>query len=309
MDRTLAYYKKIAWTFVFSLVVCAGYSQTASTDTLHLFLIGNSFSQNATRYLHQIAADGGHGLVIGRAELGGSPLKRHWDHAEAAEADSLDPKGRPYNGKSLRMLLSNGTWDIVTIQQYSMHSADPTTYDPYARKLYEYIKALQPQAEVVFHQTWAYRSDADGFGQVAEGQTAQTEKEMWEKSRSAYHAKAAGLGVRVIPVGDAFWKVDSDSKWGYKKDKGFNYENPEYPALPDQNHSLHVGYRWTNDKKLGFDSHHASEAGCYLGGLVWYSFLFNESPTQVGFVPENLSADFATYLKKVAEKTVAESGK
>ncbi|GHB73836.1 hypothetical protein GCM10007390_30030 [Persicitalea jodogahamensis] len=241
--------------------------------------------------------------------MGGSPLKRHWEHAEAAEADSLDPKGRPYNGKSLRMLLSNGKWDIVTIQQYSMHSAAPSTYDPYARKLFDYIKALQPQAEVVFHQTWAYRTDADGFGQIDDDKTAQNEKEMWEKSRAAYRAKAKELGIRVIPVGDAFWKVDSDSKWGYRKDSNFNFANPQQPALPDQTHSLHAGYRWTNDNKLGFDSHHASEAGCYLGGLVWYAFLFNESPTRVSFVPEKVSPDFAEHLKEVAEETVARSGK
>ncbi len=42
-----------------------------------------------------------------------------------AETKPDDPAGRPYKGKSLQMLLSEGKWDIVTIQQYSMHSTIP----------------------------------------------------------------------------------------------------------------------------------------------------------------------------------------
>lgn len=296
--------------FLTLLVLTAqiSYAQSPS-DTLRLFLIGNSFSQNATRYLPQMAAGGNHPLVIQRAELGGSPLKRHWDHAAAFEADSLDPKGKPYNGKSLKMLLSEGTWDIVTLQQYSMHSTDPSTYEPYASKLFAYIKDLQPQARIVFHQTWAYRADAEGFGQTGEGQFAASERDMWEKSRNAYRKIAQELRVSLIPVGDAFWKNSSDATWGYQKDTTFDYASPQSPALPDQTHSLHAGYRWTNDKKLGFDSHHANEAGCYLGGLVWYGFLFNESPLNVSFVPKEVPSAFADHLKKVADTTLRETEK
>jgi hypothetical protein len=286
-----------------TLLVQTAYAQSSS-DTLRLFLIGNSFSQNATRYLPQMATEGGHPLVIQRAELGGCSLQRHWDHAAAYEADSLAPKGKPYKGKSLKELLSEGKWDIVTLQQYSMLSADPTTYEPYASKLHAYIKALQPQAKIVFHQTWAYRSDADGFGQTAPKTFAASEREMWEKSRAAYHTIAKKLNVPVIPVGDAFWKNSTDPRWGYQPDPKFDARAPQYPALPNQTHSLHVGYRWTNDKKLGFDSHHANEAGCYLGGLVWYGFLFGESPQKVSFAPKEVPSDFAAHLKQVANTTL-----
>jgi hypothetical protein len=302
----LLFFKKTFCLILVTLLACPGYAQSPA-DTLHLFLIGNSFSQNATRYLPQMAAEGGHPLVIQRAELGGCSLKRHWEHAAAAEADSLDPKGKPYKGKSLKMLLAEGTWDIITLQQYSLHSADLSTYEPYASNLYAYIKALQPQAKVVFHQTWAYRSDADGFGQTQEGSFAPTEREMWEKSRNAYHTMAKSLSMAIIPVGDAFWKNSSDPKWGYHKDPKFNPTTLRYPALPDQTHSLHAGYRWTNDKKLGFDSHHANEAGCYLGGLVWYGFLFGESPRKVAFVPKEVPRTFAAHLKNVAHSTLRET--
>ncbi len=121
-------------------------SIAGKTETLHLFLIGNSFSQNATRYLPQLANEGNHHLVIGRAEIGGCTLKKHWEMAELAGKNPEDPKGKPYNGKSLRMLLSQGTWDVVTMQQYSLHSGDVETYQPYARNLYDFIRTLQPNA-------------------------------------------------------------------------------------------------------------------------------------------------------------------
>ncbi len=40
--------------------------------------------------------------------LGGCSLERHWKHAEKAEANPNDKEGKPYKGKSLRMLLSEG---------------------------------------------------------------------------------------------------------------------------------------------------------------------------------------------------------
>ncbi len=299
--------KKARFVVLLLAMAQTGFSQQTASDTLRLFLIGNSFSQNASRYLPQLATEGGHTLVLGRAELGGCSLQRHWQHVEAYEANALDPKGRPYKGKSLSQLLSQGTWDVVTLQQYSMHSADPATYEPYASKLYAYIKKIQPKAEVVFHQTWAYRSDADGFGQTAAGQTAQTGQEMWEKSRAAYRQQAAKHGLRVLPVGDAF--QESNRIRPYKKDPSFTPESATYPTLPSQDNSLHVGYHWTKDQKLGFDSHHANAAGCFLGSLVWYTALFGQSPQSLTYVPEGVEADFAQHLKKVAATTVRKSAR
>ncbi|GEO04685.1 DUF4886 domain-containing protein [Adhaeribacter aerolatus] len=275
---------------------------------LRLFIIGNSFSQNAARYLPQLVKENGGALIIGRAELGGCSLQRHWEIAAAYEADPNEPAGKQYKGKSLKMLLSEGQWDVVTIQQNSMNSSDVETYRPYARKLYDYIKAIQPQAEIVMHQTWAYRIDSKNFGLVQKEQHAQTQREMWEKSRAAYHTIADELKVRLMPVGDAFYQVSSNSKWGYQVDEKYDFANPVAPNLPNQSNSLHVGYTW-KDNKLGFDSNHANAAGEFLGSLVWYASLFNQSPTKVKFVPEQVPADFAHYLKKVAKAEVKKAKK
>ena len=296
---------KTIFSFLFLLLIGVATAQNISKpDTLRLFLIGNSFSGNAGRYLPQLAEEGNHPLVIGRAEIGGCSLQKHWELAELAEKDPSNPQGKPYKGQSLRMLLEKGKWDVVTIQQNSMNSADVNTYRPWAQKLHDFIKTIQPKAQVVFHQTWSYRSDSKDFSQIAEKQFAKNSKEMWQKSRAAYHAVANDLGIKIMPVGDAFQKVAESKKWGYKVDPKFNFENPVYPNLPNQENSLHSGYYWNKEKKFGFDSHHANEAGCFLGSLVWYRFLFDESPARLKFAPKEVPVDFAEYLKKVANSVV-----
>lgn len=61
-----------------------------------------------------------------------------------------------------------------------------------------------------------------------------------------------------------------------------------------------MGYRWGKDGKLGKDANHANAAGEYLGALVWYGFLFNESPERLAWAPPGLAPDFAAHLRRVA---------
>ncbi len=275
--------------------------QSPKSDKLRVFVIGNSFSQNATKFLPEIAKEAGKTLEIGRAELGGCPLQRHWEVAAAYEADPKDPKGLEYRGKSLKMLLSDGVWDVVTLQQYSLLSGDESSYEPYVTNLYNYIKKIQPNAKIVFHQTWAYRKDKEVFGKIGPGQNAKTAKEMWQKSRAAYHKVADKFNTKVIPVGDAFWEITADPEWTFKKDASIDTNKFVYPNVINEPSSLNVGYKWDDNKKVVVDYNHASTTGCYLGGLVWYGFLFNEDPTKVKFKPEEVSEEFAERLKIAAK--------
>src|SRR5215216_5932006 len=95
---------------VWTTLLCGALLSPVQARTLRLFVIGNSFSQNATRYLPQLAKAGGHELVIGRAEVGGCSLERHWKAAAAAQANPDDPAGKFYGGKTLRERMGDGTW-------------------------------------------------------------------------------------------------------------------------------------------------------------------------------------------------------
>ena len=279
----------------------------ATARTLRLFTVGNSFSQNTTHYLPELAKEGGHELIIGKAVKGGCSFQQHWDAIEAWRANPEDPKAKIYSSKSLQENLGSAAWDVITVQQYSMLSSDVTTYRPFADKLVAHLKTLRPEAEIVMHQTWAYRVDADKFGQVAPKKNAANQREMYDCSRAAYWEMATELGLRIIPTGDAMWRVGSDPVWGFKRDTVFDPKTAVHPALPDQTHSLHVGYRWSPEKKLTKDANHANVAGEYLGALVWYGFLFDESPEKLTFVPPGVDAAFAAHLRKAAWQIVQEN--
>lgn len=265
--------------------------QAQTRKKVRLFIIGNSFSGNAAYFLPQLAKEGGYELELGRAELGGCSVERHWKLAEANE--------KAYKGKSLREMLSDGTWDIVTIQQYSLLSGDPETYRPYAQRLVELIRSLQPNAKIYIHQIWAYRNDAKAFGKIKGEERAQTDAEMHQHVRAAYHLIAKELDLKVIPTGDAFRAMATNKKWAYKKDPNYNFDAPQSPNLPDQTNSLHVGYRWNNNK-LTFDANHANTAGCYLGSLVWYKTLLGGNVKKVKFKPTEVSDQMAKQFRKVA---------
>jgi hypothetical protein len=279
----------------------------ATAGTLRLFTVGNSFSENMTRCLPQLAREGGHELIIGKAVKGGCSFQQHWDAVVAWRANPDDPKAKIYKGKSLQDQLGTTPWDVITVQQNSMNSSDPATYRPFAPELVAHLRALRPGAEVVLHQTWAYRVDADKFGLIAPKQNAANQREMYDRSRAAYWEIAGELGLRVIPAGDAMWRVGSDPVWGFKVDPAFDPKTAVHPALPTQTHSLHVGYRWSAAKKLTKDTNHANAAGEYLGALVWYGLLFNESPEKLTFVHAGVDAAFAAHLRKVAWQIVQET--
>lgn len=292
---------RIKLAAVLVVAMCLQLNAQQAGKTLRVLMIGNSFSQNASRYLPQMAAEAHVNLVLGRAEMGGCSLKRHWDSVLVNNLDTN--RGKAYKGKSLRQLLSSQKWDIVTMQQYSLLSGDEASYQPFAKNIYDLVKSYQPDARIYVHQTWAYRADAVNWGMVAPEKRAKDNKEMWQKSRAAYHRLAKELGnLPIIPSGDAFFQVATDGKWGFKKDTSFDYAHPVYPALPSQENSINVGYRWEKDKKLQFDPNHANEAGCYLAGMVWYNHLFKGNPTQLKFKPDAVSDEFAGFLKEVAFK-------
>ena len=277
----------------------------AAAKTVRVLVVGNSFSNNATRFLPDLAKEGGHELVIAKAQAGGCSLERHWKAVEAWRANPEDAAGKIYSGKSLEQHAAGKTWDVVTIQQNSMNSTDPATYRPYAEKLHAHLRQLAPGATIWVHQTWAYRTDAAKFGQLAPGKHAASQREMWERSRAAYAELAREFRLPMLPVGDAFWRVDSDPQWGFRPDPEFDEKAAVHPAVPPQRHSLHVGYRWNPQKKLARDANHANAAGEYLGALVWYGLLFDENPARVRFVPPGVDAGFAAHLRKVAAETVA----
>ncbi|HVE42632.1 MAG TPA: DUF4886 domain-containing protein [Planctomycetota bacterium] len=284
----------------------------AVPKTVRLLTIGNSFSGNATHFLGDIAKAAGNTLVHQPMSIGGASMEVHWTKIQANEKDPQDAAGL-YGTRSLSQTLQSGDWDYVTIQQASIKSHDVETYRPFAAQLQEYVKKHAPKAELLIHQTWAYRSDDPRFAPKTPKVEPSSREAMYAALSSAYLTIAKELGVRRIPVGDAFNIADSDPERGFKPDEKFDKASAVPPALPDQTHSLHVGYHWAKSKDgkqtLAMDGHHANAAGEYLGACVFYEVLFKESIVGNSFLPPSLKPEDAKVLQDIAHRAVAAATK
>ncbi|MFA6963011.1 MAG: DUF4886 domain-containing protein [Opitutaceae bacterium] len=266
---------------------------------LKVLAIGNSFSRDAMADLPDLAKAGGKTLVASNAYIGGCSLERHVKHLKQAEAGN--PEGKAYKNipdpvtgekhdVSLIDLLTAQPWDVVTLQQWSQLSYKPETFQPFADELIAAIHKYAPTAEIVVHETWAYREDHawfkkdDGF----------TPAKMYAGISSTYKAFADGKGFRLIPVGDALNLARQTPRWTYVTDPAFDFKNPPAGHLPDQHTSLNAGWSWGKDKdgapKLNLDAIHCNTAGRYLGAAVWYQVLFNTSDIPASYIPKGLTA-------------------
>lgn len=284
----------------------------STPKTIRLLTVGNSFSHNATHYLGDLAKANGDTLILREDIIGGSSFDVHLKRIAIAEKDPKDKAGTYTEGKTLKDDLTQKKWDFITIQQASIKSHDVNTYRPHAKQLADFIRKHAPDATLIMHQTWEYRVDDARFSpKTPKPGEPKTQDEMYAGLKSAYDTVARELNVKLIPVGDAFHAANRDSKWGYKVPATkFDNKNAKPGELPDQTHSLNMGWNWkksTDGKKttLGMDGHHANMAGEYLGACVWYEVLFGRSVEGNVFVPKGLDPEYAKFLQATAHQAVA----
>lgn len=306
------------WFFCFLLTATAGNIPSAeqkSGKVIHVLTIGNSFADNAVRFLPKIAEASGNAVIIQKANIGGCSMKKHWGFVEEHAGDPS--KGKPYleGTSSLEGLLKSEKWDFVTIQQASEVSFDAGSYHPYALYLRDFVRKHAPTAEVLLHETWPYRVD-DKLFSMENGREdgPKTQAEMYQRLKSACDQVAEELGLRLLPSGDAFYSVGAHPVYGFKPGAvAFDSKAAKYPEVPPgQKYSMQKGYWWTK-KTLGdgtrkwvvtFDTRHASDAGAYLAGCVWFEVMFGQSVMGNSYVPGTLDAEFALFLRRAAHEAV-----
>ena len=140
---------------------------------MNILAIGNSFSQDSTRYLHRIARADGVQLNVVNLYIGGCSLERHYRNMLSEErAYELQCNGEKTNFfVSMKEALLNRSWDVVTLQQASHFSFDAETYTPYIEELARYVCKCAPKAKLYIHQTWAYEAESDRLFNVAKYDT------------------------------------------------------------------------------------------------------------------------------------------
>ena len=171
---------------------------------MRILTIGNSFTEDATRYLHQIAKAAGEDFEIVNLSIGGCSLEQHYHNMIEKNKSYL----YFYNGCFMERLdvlteiIESQEWDVITLQQASHFSFNKDTYYPYVTELVKYIRQAQPKARLMLQQTWAYEDGSERLHVIAGYKTSD---EMLSDVKAAYAdvAKSEGLDG-IIPSGEMF---------------------------------------------------------------------------------------------------------
>ncbi len=166
--------------------------------------IGNSFSEDAQRYLHAIAEHEGIDLMCANLFIGGCSLETHYDN--------LLNETRPYEYSENAEFLKKSTlkdgiaahnWDVITLQQASHLSYKEESYFPYINELAAYLRKTCPGAKIYIHETWSYNSK--------ERLTAQkygTHRDMFSYVERAYRRAENEINADgFIPAGETLERL------------------------------------------------------------------------------------------------------
>ena len=169
---------------------------------MDILSIGNSFSQDAQRYLHGIARSAGANINCFNLYIGGCPLSRHYRNMQSGErAYTLEMNGVSTGFPvSLKETLLNRDWSLITIQQASNRSPNFETYQPYLSALVAYVRECVPKAKIVIHQTWGYE---DGSHRLTEEMKYESYEAMFADIKAAYELAAKDCAAdSIFPSGE-----------------------------------------------------------------------------------------------------------
>ena len=170
---------------------------------MKILSIGNSFSDDAQRYLREIAAEEGVEMETLNLCIPGCSLETH----AARVKDGAKAYFYHYNGNvecpdliSLQEGIAMRDWDIVTLQQVSGYSFKEETYYPYIHEVVSFVREKLPNAKIYLQQTWCYEHGSERLFNVTDGGGVDV---MLGGLRRAYARAKREIGADgVIPSGE-----------------------------------------------------------------------------------------------------------
>ena len=239
-----------------------------------ILAIGNSFSEDATRYLNSIAVSAGEENLVVNLYMGGCPL---WYHSCNIKTDKQEFRYER-NGEitqrlvSTREIMEEEDWDVVTIQQVSGLSGKYDSFTPYADELIAFAGKKLPNAKVYFHQTWAY---PDGSGHPDFVKYGFSEKKMYGEIVDASRRFALERNLGIIPSGEVIQALRAKPEC-CKARGGVD--------LCRDGFHLNLTY------------------GRYAAGVTWFAALFGKK--DFTYIPENTDPSLCEIIKKTAFELV-----
>ncbi|MBR2617349.1 MAG: DUF4886 domain-containing protein [Clostridia bacterium] len=241
---------------------------------LKILCVGNSFSEDATTYLSEIAKSAGQDVLIGNLVIGGCSLETHLNNLTSNAPQYLyflnEGKGFVLHENTIFLdAVKSEQWDVITLQQASHDSGKPETYEPLPPLLAE-LQKFCPTARFYWHMTWAYQSDSNHW--AFPRYYANDQAQMYESILSAVKNKilTEPRFTGIIPNGTAV-----------------------------QNARETFGDNLTRD---GF--HLSYDLGRYIAALTFFTTLTGQALDKVTFLPEGVTEEQAKAAKQCVENAI-----
>ena len=224
---------------------------------MKILSIGNSFSQDAHKWLYDVCKSAGKEIYNANLYYGGCALYGHWNfYVNDQAVYDYEIKGEPTRKISLAKALRAEDWDIITFQQASPNCGKYETYQPFLCDLYKVVKEVCPNAKFYIHKTWAYESDCslDCFENYDHDQ-----HKMYNCLCDAYDKAAKDINADIIPSGDVIQYLRDNTA-------EFDYKNGGLSLNRD-------GFHLTLDY------------GRFAAALTWYCKIFGGKASDITLVP------------------------
>lgn len=195
-----------------------------------ILAIGNSFSEDATYYLHQVLASAGVESLVVNLYVGGCSLERHWRNIEDHRREyELQVNGRRVGRMlSVQDALREYQWDHIVIHQASHDSGWENTYEPFLELMLAFLKDNASGARIWLNETWAYEEDSDHDRFI---RYRRDQQYMYSRLKECYEKKAAEYGLPLIPSGDLIQAL-----------RGLDFFNPKKGGISICRDGFHMNY-------------------------------------------------------------------
>ncbi|MBQ4132015.1 MAG: DUF4886 domain-containing protein, partial [Clostridia bacterium] len=190
--------------------------------------------------IDDIAKADGKDLRVANCVKGGCSLAQHYKYMLNSQAAynmgyyTKDAELQIFTGVTMQQALAASDWDYIVVQQVSQDSGMPDTFEPYLEDLLAYFKKQCPDAEILFHTTWAYAANSTHSGFANYGNDQSTMHEAIEDA--CLEASARHGYIPLIPTGEA----------------------------------IRIARATTLGDNLNRDGYHLNDKGRMIAALVWY---------------------------------------
>jgi hypothetical protein len=229
----------------------------ANSETIRVLFIGNSYTSvnNLPRIVSRIAKSLGDHLEYDMSAPGSYTFKAHIQ-----------------NQNTLQKIISQ-KWDAVVLQEQSLFSAladDQVSQqvEPYALQLVKIIHDSNPQARIVFFETWGRKNGQSDFCKTSP--TFCSYESMQSQINTTYKKLALAAPGELAPVGEAWSQMRK--------------AHPEIELFQN-------------------DGSHPTSEGTYLSACVFYKIIFEKRVIGASYL--NINSSYAKILQEITEQTIS----